>query len=325
MENSITHQQNLLNIFYNLRFDTYTDLAVEYRSAKFSNKTPQQSTVHQAIMNQSPVNQEGDQAIGTFQQAINFLVQTIAPEKIFLTPDFQETGNSHLIIIVREDDHATFQEREKLQEHPLLKREHITLQFIKGYAFECEYQSCPIYFSVTCNPQTLVYDDGCFALPELNRAALADVKTKANQLFYQGMERMDTFLDSAIIFRTTNPEVAAFHLHQAVELGLNALVRSVTGAVKTTHVLRRLLQSTLPCNPEIYQIMTDGQAADEQLLDQLEEGYLGYRYKNNYQMTTQHLTQLIAKVTALRNAVESTFLEWLLRYELEILDIPDYE
>ena len=301
MENSITNQQNEPDAFFSLRFDNYTDTAVK------------------------SVNQIAAKDFAIFQQAIDFLIETIEPEKIFLTPDFQQTGERKLIVVIRENDHSTFEEREKLQDHPLLKKQRITLQFIKGYGLECEYQSSPIYLTVSCNRKTLIYDNGCFALAEMDKAALMEFKTTANSQFYKGLERMDTFLNSAIIFWEHNPAMAAFHLHQAMELGLNALIRSVTGTVKTTHLIRRLLQSSLICGTEIYQIMSTGDEAGEQSIDQLEEAYLGYRYKNNYQVTAQCVANLIEKVTKLRNAIEINFLDWLLRYELEILDMPDHE
>ena len=127
MENSITHQQNTPDKSYTLQFGAYTDIAVEYLSAKPANITQQKSSVHQTTMSQSLLHQAIEQAFDTFQEAIDFLVETVEPEKIFVTPDFQENGNRHLIIVVRENDHSTFEKREKLQDNSLLKRERITL------------------------------------------------------------------------------------------------------------------------------------------------------------------------------------------------------
>ena len=301
MENSITNQQNEPGDFFVLRFGNYTDNALK------------------------SVNQIAAKDFGSFQQAIYFLIETIEPEKIFLTPDFHQTGNRNLVVVIRENDHSTSEEREKLLDHPLLKKQCIILQFIKGYALECDYQSSPIYLTVTCNRKTLIYDNGCFALTEMDKTALLKFNATANGQFYKGLEKMDTFLNSAIIFWEDNPAMAAFHLHQAMELGLNALIRAVTGTVKTTHLIRKLLQSSLLCGTEIYQLMSTGDEAGEQSIDQLEEAYLGYRYKNNYQITAQCVANLIEKVTKLRNAIEINFLDWLLRYELEILDMPDHE
>lgn len=112
--------------------------------------------------------------------------------------------------------------------------------------------------------------------------------------------------------------MSAFMLHQAAELCLRALSRSLSGQEKTTHGIRVLLRFSLRYTTKLNMLMDNGEAEDDRLLTLLEGAYLGYRYSETYDIKEADLNILFEKIKAVHVCTEETFSTWMGKYNLLI-------
>jgi hypothetical protein len=325
MKNTIKHQQNMLGKFYSAWTGSQTGTKVKeeeqemyafYQHLKVL-ITPQEEGIRSSITERPDLTIKKG-----FEEAISFLVRNIEPEKIFLLPQCSDNKEHHLLVIIPDDEVRLFEELIKLQDDECLKKDHIVLQLLKASIFE---NTPTIYFAVTCNEESLLYDNGYFALPVTTEEVFMSTKAIASECFYSGLEKMETFLEGAKIYQEDNPPMAAFHLHQAIDIILNSLLKSITGKITQGQTLGKLLQSSLCCNPEILQTLGTGSKEDNRLMDLLEAGYSGYCYSNNYIITAEEVDILITWVSELYTIAEDTFTEWSSKYDLYFLNPADHE
>ena len=70
-------------------------------------------------------------------------------------------------------------------------------------------------------------------------------------------------------------------LHQAAELGLRAINKSLITQDNATHNIQSLLKFNLRLTTKLFLLMDDSRGDDERLLFILDAAYLGYRIMQN--------------------------------------------
>lgn len=226
--------------------------------------------------------------------------------------------HADLILVIPEKSAKTFEEIEKVIDFVCLRHHHLSCTLFKTSFFYKMTEEGHIYFSLACNTGSLIYDDGLIGLPKLrydNREAKIE---KTRNDFYSGMAKAKTFYTAAEGYQSSNLNMAAFMLHQATELCLRALNRSLTCQDKNTHSLTALLKFNLRITTRLTTLMNSGDAEDERLITILEGAYLGYRYTERYSIEENDLSVLLEKVKNLHVYAEEIFLEWIDRYALLI-------
>ncbi len=257
----------------------------------------------------------------SFKAVINFIADVIAPEKIFCLNHFSTadgTDHADLVLVIPENSFKTFDEIEKTVEFACLKHHRLSCTLFKASVFYKMIEEGHIYFSLACSAETLIYDDGSKIALKLRLDNRAEKIEKAKKEFYAGFEKAKTFYATAENHRDSNLTMAVFMLHQAAELCLRALSRSLTNQEKTTHNLKALLKFSLRITSRLSMIMDNGNKEDEHLLNILEGAYLGYRYSEKYNIEPKDLNTLFERIKMLHVHAEETFITWMNRYEVLI-------
>ena len=257
----------------------------------------------------------------SFPAVIQFIADVIQPEKIYcLNHHIGIDGVDHadLILVIPEKYAQPFEEIESVFNFCCLKYHHLSCTLFKSSVFYRMITEGHIYFSLACNAENLIYNDGSTAIPNLRLDGRPEKIEKTKHEFYAGLTKAKTFYATAESFRNDNVIMSAFMLHQAAELCLRAFNRSLTSQDKTTHNLKTLLKFSLRITTSLSMQMNNAEAEDERLMTVLEGAYLGYRYSEKYSIEPNDLNILFEKVEVLHAGAEETFLNWMEKYELLI-------
>jgi len=252
------------------------------------------------------------------KESIALIADTLQPEKIFLMEQEEDNHTRNLVIIMPEIEQGDAVEIHQLQGLNQLTKQNINFRNIKSTTYETLFKVSPIYFTVTCNKQTLAYDDGYFAVLEGKETNLFADKEHASLCFDSGMERMTELLAEAKTYSESNSNQAALRLYTATATCLNTLLTSLTGEISSTSQLNELIESVALLNCGVHQIFTDGTSKDERLLNILHEA--NSRNSVNSPVAVADVDELITRITLLQKIAESTFADWLGRYEFHFLN-----
>lgn len=271
-----------------------------------------------ALLNPVPIMKFAER---NFPAVINFIADVIMPEKIYCLSHEKgsdDTDHANLVLVIPEKHRQTFEEIETLFNFACLKHHYLSCTILKSSFFHTMIREGHVYFSLACNTDSLMYDDGSKPIPKLRLDSRPEKIEKTRQDFYAGLTKAKTFYASAESCRSSNLNMSAFMLHQAAELCLRALNRSLTTQDKTTHSLRALLKFSLRLTTELFLLMDNGGAEDERLLTVFEGAYLGYRYSEKYSIEPNDLDVLFDKVKVLHVVAEKTLVNWMEKYDLLI-------
>lgn len=252
------------------------------------------------------------------KKSIALIADRLQPEKIFLMEQEEDNNTRHLVIIMPDNEQNDPAEIHQLPELSQLTKQNVKFSIIKSTTCEAQFKVSPIYFTVTCNAQTLAYDDGYFAVLEGMETSLFADKEQASLCFYNGMERMNELLADAKVNSKNNHIQAALSLHTATATCLSTLLASITGEISNTKQLKQLFESAACLNSGLQEVFTDGSTTDERLLKVLDEA----NSKSNVSMpvAVADVHELITRITHLQELAEKTFADWLGRYEFHFLN-----
>lgn len=170
-----------------------------------------------------------------------------------------------------------------------------------------------IFFSAVCRPQYMIYDHSQTELPVNGNYGLKKIKNKARRAFVKRFSKASGFLDGARFFcNSSQKELAAFMLHQAIEQAIIALVYSLTGTNLISHNLTRLLQFSKRCTYKLESVFDKGEPEEKALFTLLSKAYTTARYYN-YSINDLQLFKMEKLVTAFLATVEDSFYDELYR------------
>lgn len=108
-------------------------------------------------------------------------------------------------------------------------------------------------------------------------------------------------------------KVGVFNLHQATESLYYAVLLVFSGYKPRVHNLWRLRKKAKPYSLELYRLFdTESNKLDNHLFDLLKRGYIDARYKQDYVISPQELSELIDKVGKMMGIVERICLNHLM-------------
>lgn len=136
------------------------------------------------------------------------------------------------------------------------------------------------------------------------------------------MAKANAFYVCAENQRTGNSPMAAFMLHQATELTLRALTKTLTGQERTTHSIKHLLLFSLRITTKLSLLIDNQEPEDERLLAVLEAAYLGFRY-SDYTINETDLDTWFERIHTLQSHTHEIFSAWMTQYDSLIKTIQN--
>lgn len=129
---------------------------------------------------------------------------------------------------------------------------------------------------------------------ENNDAELFLVKAKQN--FLREMNKVIAFNEgTAFYFEKQNYAIAAFMVHQQIELAYRAIELFAMGKDKVTHEIRVHQKHVSNYLPELAGLFDETNDAERKLMNQLDNAYLAVRYENDYQISKDKLLKAMEK------------------------------
>lgn len=149
---------------------------------------------------------------------------------------------------------------------------------------------------------------------KINACCIDPVKVKKAAEFYfqQNLAKARAFREGAAVYITRQQNtMAAFMLHQATELGLLTLFKTITGFRVHTHNLEKLFRYCYSFSAGLHSIFPRNTEQEERLFLLLQRAYLDTRYTDTYHITSEELHLIAERIGNLHQVVEFVSRNWL--------------
>ncbi|HIY74810.1 MAG TPA: HEPN domain-containing protein [Candidatus Sphingobacterium stercorigallinarum] len=169
----------------------------------------------------------------------------------------------------------------------------------------------------SCQPHKLLYRDAKSAYsPIVEEFDLSRCLQHAISFDRRENKKIQGFEDAYYHFKANRSfGLAAFMLHQTIELTYRYLSILLTAKERITHSIRHYHRHTMNICPIYNSIFDETQATDLILLRFLEKAYRESRYEDEFNVDLGMLDQLEAKMVRLRQHAQYIFIYTLRHYE----------
>lgn len=237
---------------------------------------------------------------------LSLIVTAIRPERVFLLG----TNPLDLLIVIADNVRRSLKEYETIVEFAYLNNETANASIIKSVDLLKYLQEGHIFYSRVCQPANVLYERNStnpLPCPSKNLESLTETSIRH---FEVGFSRAEGFLKSATYHQSQGEnELAAFTLHQAVELASRALILSLTGKDIQTHDLNILKKQCVRCAPQLKSHFLCDTDSDGRFLTSLNKAYKSARYETNFKMSGSDLFTLQEKVAVLLDELKKVLSE----------------
>jgi uncharacterized protein len=246
--------------------------------------------------------------------AVKTIISAISPEKIYLLSvlrqkeelqsifvkaPFQDAVVEALNILVlkAETEKRTNDEIQDIIEHRLNITIPVTAIVLPLGQF-CDWLKNDHPFAVIVNCRShLCYDAGRTSLVTPKEYdELAGKKLLAKDLDKNTFKAKEFLVGAELYMMRRNFELAAFHLHQAVEQIYSGIICYTTGLRMRTHNLDKLYRYSRYLLPGIKDIFPRNSDAEEKLFYCLQKAYLGGRYSSEYSIKSSGVEELFGRI-----------------------------
>jgi HEPN domain-containing protein len=236
---------------------------------------------------------------------VALIVAAIAPERIFLLSE----SPIDLLIVMPGNPQKPFKEYERLIEVAGMNQETFYFSLHSSAELHRQLQQGHILYSIRCTSETIIYDNGFAPQMPPWTSGVEELKREAEKRFRSGLNKVRAFLESAKFHHSRGEmEVAAFMLHQAVELPLRALILSLTGQEVRTHEIRLLLRQYTRVGSGLKDIVVSEIDDLDSIFQFLERSYKDARYAEQFEALEQGIRVSIDSVKLLLEKVEQEFI-----------------
>ncbi|HJU46069.1 MAG TPA: HEPN domain-containing protein, partial [Chitinophagaceae bacterium] len=219
----------------------------------------------------------------TLKPLIEFLVMTIHPAKIYLLPQSDQDGYFNLLIVISSKYNLPFSKVDPIMELVYALDYKVTCSLHNEGVVRDALKNGHIYFSLSCRPEYLLYDDGQYEYAPTNEDILQKLKKDARQTFVIAYGKAQAFYRSALqLLNEKDERLIPFMLQQSAELTYRAVLKAVFGADNKTHELRVLKKMVRRGSRRLCDIFKNDNPEDMKLLHQLEKAYVDARYQEDY-------------------------------------------
>jgi uncharacterized protein len=237
------------------------------------------------------------------RQLVAFLAEAVRPEKIFLlnntVPDMAgDLVYVELLVVMPCRSHILFREHQGLVEFANLRGSHVNCTLHRSDAVREALEQGHIFYSLSCRPNNLVYDDGSGELPATPAELYPIIRDTALKTFGESYGKALAFYDCAR--SCDNSAIVPFLLHQAAELTYRALLLSLMKRDTRTHSIKALIRHSRRVATHISSVFPRDTPEEKQLVHLLEEAYLKSRYEQDYELDTATISLLFGRVKQLQ-------------------------
>jgi len=283
---------------------------IEYNTTVFVHPGSNMQEMNQWKENLIAILQQVPSEADALKPLIQLIVTAMAPHKIFMLKNGGNTNTCpemyiDLLIIMADNNNVPFAELEPVLEIACLRHQRVCCSLHSACRVKESIQKGHIFYSMNCISENLVYDDKGLILPSTTPEALGNMKSQIKEKFTPGFEKAVSFYKSALHLHQNNSSpIVAFYLHQATEFTYRAILQSLNGFYKKTHVIRSLKTLARRCAPQLNAILPDNTRKESHLLDALETGYLNARYDNQYNADDNDLLILFERVKRVQEVAQ---------------------
>jgi HEPN domain-containing protein len=136
-----------------------------------------------------------------------------------------------------------------------------------------------LFYSAICITDHLVYDSDSRELPTVNATVQDTKRSEAQKEFGVAYEKAVSFFEGAKMYIDYgNLSMAAFMLHQTIELTLRGLIKSFGGVDIRTHSISALLKNLRGFFPELASLFHASTPEEAHAIELLDKAYLNSRY-----------------------------------------------
>lgn len=249
------------------------------------------------------------------RQIVAFLAEAVRPEKIFLLNSHVpgEPSYVELLVVMPYRSHIIFREHQGLVEFANLRGRHVSCSLHRSDAVREALEQGHIFYSLSCIPNNLVYDDGSGELPATPAELYPMIRETALKTFWESYGKALAFYDCAR--SCDNSAVIPFLLHQAAELTYRAVLLSLMKKDTRTHSIKALIRHTRRVAPQLNTVFPRDTPEEKQLVHLLEEAYLKSRYERGYEPDTTMVTLLFERVGQLQETAKRVVEEKVRRFQ----------
>lgn len=275
-----------------------------------------------------PDDQQRNAMPAALQQAISLIKNAVHPEKIFLVNPEEKDAGIHfdMLVLISRNYKQPLSYYQYLIEKACEERipgVEVTVSVHKTQDIYPLLKQGHIFYSVACNPQYLIYDNGQLPLPKPGIVPIDEIVSKVNDDFAYGMDKAVAFLDGARHFMFHSAKtIAPQLLYQATELTLQTVCNSLLGYSLRTNNLSRLLQSCRRCAPGFDKVFQLDHKEDIALFQQLQRSHPQSRNQANLEMKIEDLQQIANRIEDLQEMAETARLKRILSFKSTIANWP---
>lgn len=241
-------------------------------------------------------------------KVIAFLTASLSPEKIFLLHHSIAQDNTEhfdFLVVLPESNQTSFSAYEEVISMANIEQAHVNVSLHKAATLYKQLEEGHLFYSIVCNKENLVYDDGLSVLPRANKMWMQTAIEKANAVFLNSCKKAGSFLQTANDYCAANDTgMAAFMLHQSIELLLRGLITALLGSCTKTHCFKELKKPLKRCAPELQYLVSAGEAEENRLLHLLEKAYLESRYSDAFEISNRDIELIKAAAEKLQEQVK---------------------
>jgi len=246
-------------------------------------------------------------------EAVRFLVSNVQPEKVFYNPD---PFAAFQLLVLLQDKHAqTADKMKKLQDAPQLASFNLKLHYTAGSVFEQNYFWSPVFATVLCTRENLLYDNGFFSLPSMTVEDLLKHKNNAIDCTAKIVSDTKKFIAQAQSNGNPLNFKIVLELHHLAKTCLQSLLQSITGNLIETDDICTLLQQSLSITVNLSLLFKN----EERLLQLLNAGSTDSPQGNSTILQDADLKTLLEKLAAMCSITEQTVSKWINRYSQQIV------
>jgi uncharacterized protein len=162
------------------------------------------------------------------------------------------------------------------------------------------------FFADIVKEGVLLYDKGTMQFSVPRQLTLKEEKEISERYFDKWLKRGVEFLiDATNAFNRNSLSKSAFELHQSAESFYYTTLLVFTGYKPKTHNLGKLRKQSKLLSEELYLVFpAESNKQEKHLFDLLKRGYVDARYRDDYVITKEELSTLIARVKEMQVIVE---------------------
>lgn len=164
-------------------------------------------------------------------------------------------------------------------------------------------------FSTIFNETNLVYTSHKKILLQPLHIRISNAKRQAKSLFSIGLQRSLTFTTGAKQYiESKDYDIAAFMLHQSIELLLRFLLLSVSNKELKSHSLKENFYQFKGLAPKLFCLCLNHDDSEVRLLiHQLDKAYSNARYSSHFEISMDTIIEATVLVTSLQKEAKKLF------------------